>query len=88
MKKKITAKGESIVLSSGTLTSVTPYKDAYQLAITLENGKSVVGFRGQSLGEPALGPHQFYIKEVEFKAHGNTAWNIGFPEIDDFDPFA
>lgn len=88
IEKKVTAAGENIVLMDGVLKSVSEYKDAFMLSIELENGKSVVGYRGQSLGKPALGNHRFYVKEADYQAHGNTSWQIGFPAIDDFDPFA
>lgn len=84
---KTTKAGEKIVVAKGTIYSVDTHKNSYRLGIRLDDGREVVGFRGQSLGEPALGKNQFYIKEADHKEHGNTSWNIGFPAIDDFNPF-
>lgn len=85
---KTTSAGEIISISAGQLTSVSERGNAYQLAITLADGKKVTGYRGQSLGKPSLGDHQFYIKQVDYKEHGNMSWQIGFPAVDEFDPFA
>lgn len=84
---KTTKAGEKIVVTRGTLVSVDTHQNSFRLGIQLSDGRRVVGFRGQSLGEPALGEHSFYIKEADYNEHGNTAWNLGFAPIDDFNPF-
>ena len=81
--KKTTSTGEIIALCDGSIETVTERGDAYALTIKLDTGITVSGFRGKSLGKPALGRNSFYIKEEDFREYGNMAWNIGFPEVSD-----
>lgn len=86
-KVKITSTGEKIAVCNGTIITIGERGDAYSLTIKLDTGATVSGFRGKSLGKPELGPNSFYIKHEDFLEHGNSSWNIGFPEVSDENPF-
>lgn len=93
---KTTSSGERIAVCDGTIIAISERGDAYSLTIKLDNGKIMSGFRGKSLGKPAMydedgkpAVHSFYQKESDYLEYGNIgSWNIGFPAVSDDNPFA
>ena len=85
---KVTSSGEKISICDGEIIAIGERGDAYSLTIKLDTGATVSGWRGKSLGRPSLGHNSFYIKEEDFREHGNSSWNIGFPLVSDDNPFA
>jgi hypothetical protein len=101
---KTTKAGDKIVVARGDVVGCSDYINeagehtAFRLDIRLEGGERCIGYRGLSLGSvPVSLPDNegnypakdsFYVKEDDFAEYGNTAWNLGFAPIDDFDPFA
>lgn len=99
---KTTKAGERIAVARGSVVGCNEHTNkegeitSYRLDIRLEGGERCVGFRGLSLGAvPVAVPNSegqypnedsFYIKEADME-YGNTAWNLGFAPIDDFNPF-